>query len=79
MRAALCVMPQLHMKNSAAQYTIVILVMLSVAVITMVYANHKADALENVQSCVVQEAQEQGYTGNPYSEEAWRMFAPDCN
>lgn len=36
-------------------------------------------ALSRVGACVVAEAHAQGYTGNPYSEQAWLLFSGDCN
>ena len=36
------------------------------------------DKLGQVQDCVVELANEHGYTGNPYGQEAWDMFAPYC-
>lgn len=31
-----------------------------------------------VYDCVIAEAKHSEYSGNPYSREAWELFAPEC-
>lgn len=42
------------------------------------YANRSDAKLSKTSDCVVATAKAQGYTGNPYSQEAWTLFAGDC-
>lgn len=41
-------------------------------------SNERDAQLNSVQDCVVEQAHAQGYTGNPYSQEAWELFAGNC-
>lgn len=41
-------------------------------------ANVRAEQAEAMSACVVAEAEAEGYTGNPYSREAWDIFAEGC-
>lgn len=42
-------------------------------------SNAESERLNRVQDCVVKTAHIQGYAGNAYSEEAWNLFAGNCN
>lgn len=42
------------------------------------WSNARDLYLTGVSHCVVDEAEAQGYRGNPYSQEAWQLFAPNC-
>lgn len=35
--------------------------------------------LAAISECVVKTANYQGYSGNPHSQEAWNLFAGECN
>lgn len=42
-------------------------------------ADARAQRTQELIDCTVQRAQQEGYAGNPYSREAFDLFAPDCN
>ena len=42
-------------------------------------AEYRTDKLSALSDCVAQTALSEGFTGNPFSAEAWDLFAPVCN
>lgn len=42
------------------------------------WSNANDARLNRIQDCVVASATAQHYAGNPYSEEAWNLFAGNC-
>lgn len=45
---------------------------------TMYLSDRHAQELMRVADCVYLEAIQQDYAGNPYSRDAWDLFAPTC-
>lgn len=58
--------------------TILILILIGAGVFLINSSHQREETLEWVSDCVAKTAQEQGYPGNPYSREAWDLFAPNC-
>lgn len=60
--------------------SIVIVVIVALALIAGMwsYSTRTTEALNNLSDCVVETATEEGYPDNPYSEEAWNLFAGVC-
>jgi len=59
---------------------VVFVIVAVVAIIAMLKYSAWQDAkLSALSDCVVETAQNEGYSGNPYSKEAWELFAGSCN
>ncbi len=50
----------------------------SVIALVLTASNTRAQYLARVADCVTVTATAQGYPGNPYSREAWDLFATNC-
>lgn len=55
--------------------------LLSIIVVTALlftFSFSRDEQLSEVSDCVVETAQAQGYAGNPYSQESWKLFENNC-
>lgn len=64
--------------KQTVQYSIVIVLAVVAIVAMLKFSAHTDAVLMEISDCVVKTAQDQGYPGNPYSQEAWNLFASEC-
>lgn len=55
-------------------------IMVFIAVIAMILSisNTRTNSLTDLQNCINTVAQQEQYTGSPYSKQAWELFATSC-
>lgn len=60
--------------------TIIIAGLIAITAITgaLYIAQARAAAVNSTAQCIHDTAEAEGYAGNPYSKEAWQLFAGDC-